>query len=178
MKLKNEIYRILLSIFCCVSLTGYAIAAQDHFQDETYYRSGKKLTLSRTGAFENTDFELSSLGAGFWRTSNDTLYLSESFVKVDNALFDNAFFITYHSDNKLTLTGGNGRYSYHDYASAFKQPGFPFSSIFRGVLGMFFSIRRGVCFEQKQKRNQLESSDKRVYSSACFGNFHSQGSFC
>jgi CNT family concentrative nucleoside transporter len=156
MKLKNEIYRILLSIFCCVSLTGYAIAAQDHFQDETYYRSGKKLTLSRTGAFENTDFELSSLGAGFWRTSNDTLYLSESFVKVDNALFDNAFFITYHSDNKLTLTGGNGRYSYHDYASAFKQPGFPFSSIFRGVLGMFFLF--GVAYVLSRNRKGINWS--------------------
>ena len=106
MRLKNEIYKVLLSIFCCVSLTGFTIAAQqNHFQDEEYYRSGKKLILSKTGAFENTDYELISLKFGFWRISNDTIYFSD--VPNDEAgeLLEKTFFITYQSDNKLTLSG-------------------------------------------------------------------------
>mgnify|MGYP001424392167 CR=1 FL=1 len=154
MRLKNEIYKILLSIFCCVSFSGFAIAAQqNHFQDEDYYRSGKKLTLSKEGTFENTDSELISLKSGLWYISNDTLYLSTSAADKSSELLEKSFFITYHSDNKLTLTADHGRFSYHDYASAFKQPGFPFSSIFRGALGMLFLF--GVAYILSRNRKGI-----------------------
>ena len=154
MRLKNEVYKVLLSIFCCVSFSGFAIAVQQsQFQDEEYYRSGKKLTLSKTGGFENTDSELISLKAGLWRISNDTLYLSDmANVEASNWL-EEAFSITYHSDNKLTLTAEHGRFSYHDYESAFKQPGFPFASIFRGALGMLFLF--GVAYILSRNRKGI-----------------------
>ena len=154
MRLKNEVYKVLLSIFCCVSFSGFTIAVQQsQFQDEEYYRSGKKLTLSKTGAFENTDSELISLKVGLWRISNDTLYLSDmANVEASNWL-EEAFFITYHSDNKLTLTAEHGRFSYHDYESAFKQPGFPFASIFRGALGMLFLF--GVAYILSRNRKGI-----------------------
>ena len=154
MRLKNEVYKVLLSIFCCVSFSGFAIAVQQsQFQDEEYYRSGKKLTLSKTGGFENTDSELISLKAGLWRISNDTLYLSDmANVETSNWL-EEAFSITYHSDNKLTLTAEHGRFSYHDYESAFKQPGFPFASIFRGALGMLFLF--GVAYILSRNRKGI-----------------------
>ena len=157
MRLRNEIFRVLLSIFCCVSISGFTTAAQqNHFQDEEYYRSGKKLILSKTGAFENTDYELISLKFGFWRISNDTIYFSD--VPNDEAgeLLEKTFFITYQSDNKLTLSGENGRFSYHDYTSAFKQPGFPYSSILRGALGMFFLF--GVAYLLSRNRKGINWS--------------------
>ena len=154
MRLKNEVYKVLLSIFCCVSFSGFAIAVQQHqFQDEEYYRSGKKLTLSKTGGFENTDSELISLKAGLWRISNDTLYLSDMANFEASNWLEEAFSITYHSDNKLTLTAEHGRFSYHDYESAFKQPGFPFASIFRGALGMLFLF--GVAYILSRNRKGI-----------------------
>ena len=62
-------------------------------------------------------------------------------------------FITYKSDNKLTLTSDHGRFSYHDFASAFKQTGFPFASIFRGLLGMFFLF--GVAYLLSRNRKGI-----------------------
>ena len=157
MRLKNEIYKLLLSIFCCVSLSGFTTAAQqNHFQDEEYYRSGKKLTLSKTGVFENTDYELISLKSGVWRISNDTIHFSAVANVEDVELLEKTFSITYHSDNKLTLTGENGRFSYHDYASAFKQSGFPYSSLFRGALGMFFLF--GVAYLLSRNRKGINWS--------------------
>ena len=154
MRLKNEVYKVLLSIFCCVSFSGFAIAVQQsQFQDEEYYRSGKKLTLSKTGGFENTDSELISLKAGLWRISNDTLYLSDMATVEASNWLEEAFSITYHSDNKLTLTAEHGRFSYHDYESAFKQPGFPFASIFRGALGMLFLF--GVAYILSRNRKGI-----------------------
>ena len=154
MRLKNEIYRVLLSIFCCVTFLGFTAAAQqNHFHDEEYYRSGKKLTLSKTGVFENTDSELISLKVGLWRISNDTLYLSDMANVGASNWLEEAFFITYHSDNKLTLTAEHGRFSYHDYESAFKQPGFPFASIFRGALGMLFLF--GVAYILSRNRKGI-----------------------
>ena len=154
MRLKNEVYKVLLSIFCCVSFSGFAIAVQQHqFQDEEYYRSGKKLTRSKTGGFENTDSELISLKAGLWRISNDTLYLSDMANFEASNWLEEAFSITYHSDNKLTLTAEHGRFSYHDYESAFKQPGFPFASIFRGALGMLFLF--GVAYILSRNRKGI-----------------------
>ena len=157
MKLKNEIFRPLLSMFFCVSFIGFTMAAQQKsFKDEAYYRSGKKLTLSKSGTFQNTDNDLISLKSGFWHISNDTLYLSN----VDNSEASEwsmkAFFITYHSDNKLTLTGEQGRFSYHDQESTFKQPGFPFGSVFRGVLGMVFLF--GVAYVLSRNRKGINWS--------------------
>ena len=154
MRLKNEVCKVLLSIFCYVSFSGFAIAVQQsQFQDEEYYRSGKKLTLSKTGGFENTDSELISLKAGLWRISNDTLYLSDMANFEASNWLEEAFSITYHSDNKLTLTAEHGRFSYHDYESAFKQPGFPFASIFRGALGMLFLF--GVAYILSRNRKGI-----------------------
>ena len=131
MKLKNEIYRVLLSMFCCVSFAGFTIAAQqESLDDEVYYRSGKKLTLSKSGTFQNTDNDLISLKSGFWYISNDTLYLSNVDDSEASEWSVKSYFITYQSDNKLTLTGEHSRFSYHDYESTFKQPGFPFVSVF------------------------------------------------
>ena len=157
MRLKNEIYRVLLSIFCCVSISGFTTAAQqNHFQDEEYYRSGKKLTLSKSGVFENTDYELISLKSGVWRMSNDTIHFSAVANIEDGEYFEKTFSVTYHSDNKLTLTGESGRFSYHDYSSAFKQPGFPYSSVFRGALGMFFLF--GVAYLLSRNRKGINWS--------------------
>mgnify|MGYP002869952529 CR=1 FL=1 len=157
MRLKNEIYKIILNILFCVSFSGFVVAAQqNYFHDEEYFRSGKKLTLHKTGTFENTDSELISSKAGSWHISNDTLYLSTKVDVQSSESLENKFLITYHSKNKLTLTSEYGRFSYHDYQSAFKQPGFPFASILRGILGMFFLF--GVAYLLSRNRKGINWS--------------------
>ena len=152
MKLKNEICRVLLSMFFCVSFIGFTMAAQQKsFKDEAYYRSGKKLILSKSGTFKNTDYELIALKSGFWHISNDTLQLSNVANVTASEWSVKEFFITYHSDNKLTLTGEQGRFSYHDQESTFKQPGFPFGSIFRGLVGMIFLFGVAYAFSRNRK---------------------------
>ena len=126
-------------------------AQQKSFKDEAYYRSGKKLTLSKSGTFKNTDYELIALKSGFWHISNDTLQLSNVANATASEWSVKEFFITYHSDNKLTLTGEQGRFSYHDQESTFKQPGFPFGSIFRGLVGMIFLFGVAYAFSRNRK---------------------------
>jgi len=126
-------------------------AQQKSFKDEAYYRSGKKLTLSKSGTFNNTDYELIALKSGFWHISNDTLQLSNVANVTAREWSVKEFFITYHSDNKLTLTGEQGRFSYHDQESTFKQPGFPFGSVFRGLVGMIFLFGVAYAFSRNRK---------------------------
>jgi len=141
-------------MFCCVSFAGFTIAAQqESLDDEVYYRSGKKLTLSKSGTFQNTDIDLISLKSGFWYISNDTLYLSNVDDSEASEWSVKSYFITYQSDNKLTLTGEHSRFSYHDYESTFKQPGFPLVSVFRGLLGMIFLF--GVAYILSRNRKGI-----------------------
>ena len=145
MRLKKEIYRILICIYCCVALSSFTMASENNnFEDEVYYRSGNVLKLLKSGLFENNDLELSSYSKGTWIVRNDSLFLSpEKEVAQRNngsrkVIQGLGFPISYQSDNKLTLSSDGKRFSYHDYGSTFKNTSFPFSSIFRGIIGMFF----------------------------------------
>ena len=145
MRLKKEIHRIGIIIFCCVAISSFTIASGNNtFEDEVYYRSGKVLKLSKSGTFTNNDQELSKHTKGNWSVKNDSLFLVPEKITLQRNNFSTsqreyeAYSITYVSDNKLTLTSSTGRFSYHDYNSTYKTPGFPLNSIFRGIIGMLF----------------------------------------
>ena len=145
MRLKKEIHRIGIVLFCCVAIAGFTIASGNNtFEDEVYYRSGKVLKLSKSGTFTNNDQELSKYLKGTWAVKNDSLYLEPETITLErnNGTSElnhrSVFAIAYISDNKLTLTSSKGRFSYHDYNSTYKTSGFPLNSIFRGIIGMLF----------------------------------------
>ena len=145
MRLKKEIHSIGIIIFCCVAISSFTIASGNNtFEDEVYYRSGKVLKLSKSGTFTNNDQELSKYTKGNWSVKNDSLFLVPEKITLQRNNFSTsqpdyeAYSIAYASDNKLTLTSSTGRFSYHDYNSTYKTPGFPLNSIFRGIIGMLF----------------------------------------
>ena len=88
MRLKKEIHRIGIIIFCCVAISSFTIASGNNtFEDEVYYRSGKVLKLSKSGAFTNNDQELSKYTKGFpWtvllRIGKSSLILSTFIIQV------------------------------------------------------------------------------------------------
>lgn len=126
--------------------------ASTSFPDETYHRKNFTLTLDQSGKFTSNDTVLSSLTSGNWTFKNNRLTLSK---KVNDSLdVSEQLYVSYISDNKLSLTRDGNRFSFHDAESSSVSSGLSLMSILRGILGLM--ILFGIAFLFSKNRNKID----------------------
>ncbi len=141
----------LLSL-CWLLLFPILGMASTPFQDETYHRKNFTLSLNQSGKFTSNDTVLTSIKSGDWTFKNNRLTLSQ---KVNDSLeVSEQFFVSYLSDNKLSLSKGGKRFSFHDAESSSVSSGLSLISILRGLLGLM--ILFGIAFLFSKNRNKID----------------------
>jgi CNT family concentrative nucleoside transporter len=122
------------------------------FPDESYHRKNFTLTLDQSGKFTSSDSVLTSLTSGSWTLKDKKLTLSQ---KVNDSLeVSEQLYVSYISDNKLSLSKDGNRFSFHDAESSSVSSGLSIMSILRGILGLM--ILFGIAFLFSKNRNKID----------------------
>lgn len=122
------------------------------FPDETYHRKNFTLTLDLSGKFTSNDSVLTLLTSGSWTLKDRKLTLLQ---KVNDSLeVSEQLYVSYISENKLSLSKDGNRFSFHDAESSSVSSGLSLMSILRGILGLM--ILFGIAFLFSKNRNKID----------------------